>query len=89
MTYQQSRIIEPWTMSREHLDKALELQAKRKAAGLSHGQLAHLLGMERANYMDYERGEAVASPALLAQIEDILGKVKSGELEIPILNKEV
>jgi transcriptional regulator with XRE-family HTH domain len=68
---------------------ALELQAKRKAAGLNRLQMAALLGMTCTMYTDYERAEATIPPKIMAQIEDILGKVKAGLLAIPNLNKEV
>ena len=81
--------IEPWKLSNQHLDKALELQGLRRAAGLTEGELGHLLNMERAAYMDYERGQAIVSPAIMARIQDILTKVASGEIEKPNLNCEV
>jgi len=84
-----ARTIEPWIISSECRDAALQLQKDRKEAGLSRSQMAALLDMEFNNYNDYERGEAMPSPAIMAQIRDILGKVKAGLLAIPNLNREV
>jgi len=87
MVYQ-SRKIEPLRMNQEGIEKALELQRMRREAGLTHGQLAHLLGIDRVQYMDFERAEEQPSPAIMAQIRDILEKVKAGTLEVPNLNRE-
>jgi transcriptional regulator with XRE-family HTH domain len=84
----QARTIEPWLMNSEYRDAALQLQKDRKEAGLSRSQMATLLDMEAMNYQDFERGEAMPSPAIMAQIRDILEKVRAGTLEVPNLNRE-
>jgi transcriptional regulator with XRE-family HTH domain len=86
---QQGRQIEPWIMDGRYMQIALELQAKRKAAGLSRSQMAALLGMKCVLYTDYERAQTTIPPKIMAQIDEILGKVKAGLLAIPIFNKEV
>ncbi len=60
---------------------ALELIELRRAAGLSHGQLAELLGLSRVNYMDYERAQVPITSDFRARVKDVLAQVKKGALK--------
>jgi len=77
--------IENWVIDRDDINKALELQAMRKEAGITRPQLARLLELNDAQYMDYERGHARVSPQLMQRIKEILDKVKSGKIRPPIV----
>lgn len=85
---QEYRRIEPWKTDDTDMKAGLEMRDKRRDAGLTEGQLAYLLGMERHQYLSYERGEERCPATRRAQIDAILAQVKSGEVEIPNLNKE-
>ena len=79
--------IENWTISREEIDKALELQRLIKEAGLSWPQVDILLDMKEGTVHEYCRGHARVQPQIMSRIKEILEKVKAGKIKPPILDR--
>ena len=77
--------IENWTISREEIDKALELQRLIKEAGLSWPQVDRLLGMREGTIHEYCRGHVRVQPQVMSQIREILDEVKAGKVKPPIV----
>jgi len=77
--------IENWKMSRQEIDKALELQQMRKEAGITRPQMAKLLELRPEGYLEYERGHERIPPQTMDRIKQILDGVKSGKIKPPIV----
>jgi transcriptional regulator with XRE-family HTH domain len=86
---QTGRIEPPFLHDGRPMQIALELQAKRKAAGLIRPQMANLLGISNTLYEDFERCQAYIPPRIMAQIDAILTDVASGKITPPIFYEEV
>ena len=79
--------IENWTMSRDEVNKALELQQVIKDAGLSWPQVDILLDMKEGTVHEWCRAHNVMPHGMLERIKEVLDKVKAGKLREPILDK--
>lgn len=80
--------IENWTMSREEIQGALQLQAMIKDAGVSWPQLDMLLEVRKGTVHEWCRGHARVPQDTMEKIKLILEKVKAGKIKPPIVREE-
>lgn len=67
----------------------LSLRSLRLRAGLSQGELATLLGMEKAAISHFERGRRVLSPTLRWALFAILGSFEPLDYKEVFLREEI